>query len=68
METKESPEERKARFRALSSDERKSLIRKKLTAQGLKEGSGVIGKNLYTYEKEEIIELLLITKCISKYQ
>ncbi len=68
MTTKETPEERKVRFRALSSDERKSLIRKKLTAQGLGEGSGVSGKNLSSYDKEEIIDLLLITKCVSKKQ
>ena len=64
MTTKETPEERKARFRALSSGERKSLIRKKLSDQGLKEGSGVSGKNLSSYDKEEIIDLLLITKCL----
>ena len=66
MTTKETPEERKTHFRALSSDERKSLIRKKLTNQGLREGSGVSGKDLSSYNKEEIIDLLLITKCFSK--
>ena len=68
MTTKETPEERKARFRALSSGERKSLIRKKLNAQGLIEGSGVLGKDLSSYDKKEIIDLLLITKCISRKQ
>ena len=66
MATKETPEERKARFKALSSYERKSLIRKKLIDQNLREGSGVLGKDLYSYDKEEIIDLLLITKCVSK--
>ena len=66
MATKETPKERNARFRALSSEERKLLIRKKLSDQGLIEGSGVSGKDLSSYEKEEIIDLLLITKCFSK--
>ncbi len=66
MTKNETPEERKARFRALSSDERKSLIKKKLKAQGLREGSGVLGKDLSSYNKEEIIDLILITKCVSK--
>ncbi len=66
MAKQETPEERTARFRALSSDKRKSLIRKKLNAQGLREGSGVSGKDLSSYNKEEIIDLLLITKCLSK--
>ena len=53
MTKKETQEERKARFRALSSYERKSLIRKKLTAQGLREGSGVSGKALSSYKKKK---------------
>ena len=66
MAKQETPEERIARFRALSSDKRKSLIRKKLKRQGLREGSGVSGKDLSPYNKDEIIDLLLITKCLSK--
>ena len=68
MTTKETPKERKTRFKALSSDERKLLIRKKLIAQGLKEGSGVSGKDLSDYDKGEIIDLLVITKCFIKKQ
>ena len=52
MSNSESREERKKRFKNLSSAERKMLIRKKLELQGLTEGSGVRGKDqsclLYT--------------------
>ena len=41
MNNGESREERKKRFKSLSSEERKKLIRKKLELQGLTEGSGV---------------------------
>ena len=41
MKNRESREERKKRFKSLSSAERKILIRKKLELQGLTEGSGV---------------------------
>ena len=40
MNNDESREERKKRFKRLSSEERKNLIRKKLELQGLREGSG----------------------------
>ena len=41
MATKESNEERKERFKAMSSADRKALIRAKMKAEGLQEGSGV---------------------------
>ena len=63
MKTNESPEERKKRLKRLSSDERKRLIREKLKKQGLKEGSGVKGKIQSSYDKKEIIDLILLTKC-----
>ncbi len=59
----ESPEERKKRFKKLPSDERKRLIREKLKKQGLKEGSGVRDKIQSSYDKEEILDLILLTKC-----
>ena len=62
----ESPEERKKRFKRLSSEERKRLIRDKLKMQGLKEGSGVSEKIQSSYDKEEIIDLILLTKCFYK--
>ena len=66
MKWKESPEERKERFKKLSSKERKKLIKNKLNVQGLKEGSGVIEKNQSSYDKEEVINLILLSKCFSK--
>ncbi len=45
---------------------RKILIRKKLELQGLTEGSGVSGKDQSSYDKEEIINLILLTRCFQK--
>ena len=54
MSNSESREERKKRFKNLSSAERKMLIRKKLELQGLTEGSGVRGKDQSSYDKERL--------------
>ena len=66
MSNSESREERKKRFKNLSSAERKKMIRKKLELQGLKEGSGVRGKDQSSYDKEEMIDLILLTRCFQK--
>ena len=66
MKNSESCEERKKRFKSLSSAERKILIRKKLEQQGLTEGSGVMEKDQSSYDKEEMIDLLLLTRCFQK--
>ena len=66
MNNSESSEERKKRFKSLSSAERKKLIRKKLELQGLTEGSGVKEKDQSAYDKEEIIDLILLTRCFQK--
>ena len=66
MSNSESREERKKRFKNLSSAERKMLIRKKLELQGLTEGSGVWGKDQSSYDKEEMIDLILLTRCFQK--
>tara|TARA_Y100001968_G_scaffold180925_1_gene165726 strand:+ start:48 stop:260 length:213 start_codon:yes stop_codon:yes gene_type:complete len=66
MNNNESREERKKRFKSLTSAERKLLIRKKLEQQGLKEGSGVSEKDQSSYDKEEIINLILLTRCFQK--
>ena len=66
MRYSESREERKKRFKNLTSAERKMLIRKKLEQQGLTEGSGVRGKDQSSYDKEEMIDLILLTKCFQK--
>ena len=66
MKNRESFEERKKHFKSLSSTERKILIRKKLELQGLSEGSGVREKDQSSYDNKEIIELILLTKCLRK--
>ena len=66
MNNSESREERKKRFKSLSSAERKILIRKKLELQGLTEGSGVRDKDQSSYDNEEIIDLILLTRCFQK--
>ena len=66
MSNSESREERKKRFKNLSSAERKMLIRKKLELQGLTEGSGVREKDQSSYDKEEMIDLILLTRCLQK--
>ena len=66
MSNSESREERKKRFKNLSSAERKMLIRKKLELQGLKEGSGVREKDQSSYDKEEMMDLILLTRCFQK--
>ena len=66
MKKSESREERKKRFKSLSSTERKILIRKKLEQQGLTEGSGVREKDQSAYDKEEMIDLILLTRCFQK--
>ena len=66
MNNVESHEERRKRFKNLSSEERKILIRKKLEQQGLTEGSGVREKDQSSYDKEEMIDLILLTRCFQK--
>ena len=70
MNNSESREQRKKRFKRLSSEERKILIRKKLKRQGLTEGSGVREKDQSSYDKEEMIDLILLTRCFqnTKFQ
>ena len=61
MVIKESSEERKKRFKAMTSSERKVLIRAKMQAEGLEEGSGVPNKELSSYDNDEIRELIKVT-------
>ena len=70
MSNSESREEMRKRFKNLTSAERKMLIRKKLELQGLTEGSGVRGKDQSSYNKEEMIDLILLTRCLqnNKFQ
>ena len=66
MNNNESREERKKRLKRLSSTERKILIRKKLEQQGLTEGSGVKEKDQSSYDQEEMMDLILLTRCFQK--
>ena len=66
MINSESREERQKYFKSLSSEERTILVRKKLEQQGLTEGSGVKEKDQSSYDKEEMIDLILLTRCLKK--
>jgi hypothetical protein len=66
MKNNESREQRIKRYKSLSSEERKLLIRKKLELQGLTEGSGLKKKDQSYYDKEEMIDLIILTRCFKK--
>ena len=68
MTIKETSEDRKERFKAMSSAEREALIRAKMKAAGLQEGSGIPGKNLSSYDRDEIWDLIQVTKCFPEMQ
>ena len=64
MTKQETLEERKLHFEAMSSYERKALLRKKMKAEGLKEESEV--KPLSSDDREEIWDLIEISSCFPK--
>ena len=68
MSLQETPEERKKRFKEMSSNERKDLLRKKMKQEGLEEGSGIAGKDLSSYDRNEIWDLIQATHCFSEIQ
>ena len=53
-------EERKKRFKSMSSNERQALILKKMKAIGIEVGSGIPNKK---YESKEVYELIHIASC-----
>ncbi len=53
-------EERRKKYKSMSSQERQELILKKMKAKGIEVGSGVLNKN---YDSEEVYELIHIAKC-----
>ena len=63
MNKKETPGSRQKRFKAMTSSERKDLIRKKMKKEGLEEGSGVAGEALSSSNQQEVWDLILITSC-----
>jgi len=64
MTKQETLEERQLCFESMSSYERKALLRKKMKAERLEEGSEV--KPLSSYDREEIWDLIEITSCFPK--
>ena len=53
-------EERKNRYKSMSSNQRKALILKKMKALGIEVGSGVPNKK---YDSKEVYELIHIANC-----
>ena len=53
-------EERKKRFKSMSSSERQALISKKMKAIGIEVGSGIPNKK---YDSKEVYELIHIASC-----
>ena len=53
-------EERRNKYKSMSSHERQELILKKMKAKGIEVGSGVPDKK---YESEEVYELIQIANC-----
>ncbi len=63
---KESAEYSKERKKETNKAKaRKALLREKMKLEGLKEGSGVPGKDLSSYDQDEIWELIQATRCLS---
>ena len=55
-----SKEERRKRFKSMSSIERQKLILKKMKELGIEVGSGIPNKN---YDIKEVYELIHIANC-----
>ena len=53
-------EERRKKYKSMSSQERQELILNKMKAKGIEVGSGVPNKK---YDSEEVYELIHIAKC-----
>ena len=53
-------EERRKKYKSMSSQERQELILKKMKAKGIEVGSGVPNKK---YDSEEVYELIHIANC-----
>ena len=53
-------EERKKRFKSMSSMQRQELILKKMKEKGIEVGSGIPNKK---YDSREVCELIHISKC-----
>ena len=56
-------EERKKRFKSMSSAQRQELILKKMKERGIEVGSGIPNKK---YHSKEVYELIHIANCFSE--
>ena len=53
-------EERRKKFKSMTSEQRQELILEKMKAKGIEVGSGVPDKK---YDSEEVFELIYIANC-----
>ena len=53
-------EERRKRYKSMTSQERRELILKKMKTKGIEVGSGVLNKR---YDSEEVYQLIHIANC-----
>ncbi len=53
-------EERRGKYKSMSSQERQEIILKKMKARGIEVGSGVPNKS---YDSEEVFDLIHIANC-----
>ena len=56
-------EERRKKYKSMTSQERQELILKKMKAKGIEVGGGVPEKN---YNSEEVYELINIANCFTE--
>ena len=56
-------EDRRKRFKSMSSSERQELILKKMKERGIVVGSGIPNKK---YDSKEVYELIYITNCFAE--
>ena len=53
-------EERRQKYKSMTSQQRQELILEKMKTKGIEVGSGVLNKN---YDSEEVYDLIHIAKC-----
>ena len=58
-------EERKKKYKSMTSNERQELILKKMKAKGIEVGSGVPNKK---YDNDEVYELIYIANCFPEFR
>ena len=58
-------EERRKKYKSMTSQQRQELILKKMKAKGIEVGSGVPDKK---YDSEEVYELIYIANCFPEFK